>query len=662
MSDTLILPRIANGIYPERVEKKTTALDRFFQNIFDHLNHPHISRVHFNRVCRRIQHLTTSYTTLDDDQLNEAIRLLRRDLTSNGLRSDLVAHAFAIIREIAGRTLGMRHHICQLHGAWVMLNGMIAEMQTGEGKTLTATLAAGTAALAGVPVHVITVNDYLTERDAESMLPVYQRLGLSVGVVIAGMSRDAKRQAYACDITYCTNKELVFDYLKDRITLGNHKSELRLAMEKLYGSSSRAQRLLLRGLCYAIVDEADSVLVDEARTPLIISGQAENMDEANMIHQALSLTDELVHGIHFRIHDTERRVELTESGKQTLPELTHELGGLWHGTIRREELMTQALTARYLFNRDEHYIVEEGKVVIIDEYTGRSMPDRSWSRGIHQLIEAKEGCELTMQREPLARISYQRFFRRYLHLSGMTGTAKEVKRELQSVYRLKAVSIAPHKKVQRRYKGDRVYLTQDEKWRELVKCVKQHHQQGRPVLIGTRTLAISEIVSVELNKAGLPHRLLNARQDADENHIIAEAGTKGRITIATNMAGRGTDIHINDAINKAGGLHVILTERHDARRIDRQLIGRCARQGNHGSYQAILSWEDAIMDLQRKSILAKIIKSKHMVSTRVGQWLARRMLNKGQRAIENTHFKMRVELLKADRQLGDLLSFSGYLE
>jgi len=476
------------------------------------------------------------------------------------------------------------------------------------------------------------------------------------------MEAGSRRRAYACDITYCTNKELVFDYLKDRITLGNRSGELRLAVERLYGGNARARRLLLRGLRYAIVDEADSILIDEARTPLIISGPAQGGDEVNMIHQALTLSAGLTENLHYKLLAAEHRITLTDAGKAHLREAAPALGGLWNATIHREELITQALTARRVFHRDEHYLVENGKVVIIDEYTGRTMPDRSWNRGLHQLIEAKEGCDLTLQRDPLARISYQRFFRRYLHLSGMTGTASEVRRELRSVYKLRVARVPTHRRVSRRVLPDRIYPDMDTKWQALTRHVAQLAKDGRPVLIGTRTLAASEQLSERLRRAGLAHSVLNARQDAEEATIIARAGERGRITIATNMAGRGTDIHLAKGIDALGGLHVILTERHDARRIDRQLIGRCARQGDRGSCGAVLSWEDALLEIQRKSWLAALLRRRRLLATPPGQWLSQRLLRRAQRRVERAHFKMRKELLKVDQQLGDLLSFSGYVE
>jgi preprotein translocase subunit SecA len=476
------------------------------------------------------------------------------------------------------------------------------------------------------------------------------------------MDPAARRRAYACDITYCTNKELVFDYLKDRITLENRTGELRLAVERLYGGNARTDRLLLRGLRYAIVDEADSVLIDEARTPLIISGPAQGKDEAQMIQQALALSADLQEKVHFTRMATERRITLTDEGKAHLRDLASSLGGLWNASIHREELITQALTACLLFHRDEHYLVRDGKVVIIDEYTGRTMPDRSWNRGLHQLIEAKEGCELSLQREPLARISYQKFFRRYLHLSGMTGTGWEVRRELRDVYKLRVVRVPTHRRVLRKVYPDRIYPDTDSKWLALTQEVARLAREERPVLIGTRTLAASEQLSACLHQAGLAHNVLNARQDAEEAGIIAHAGEPGRITVATNMAGRGTDIRLGEGVDALGGLHVILTERHDARRIDRQLAGRCARQGDRGSSIALLCWDDGLMELLQRSWLAGLVRQRRLLSTPLGQRLSRLMLRQAQRHVEHAHFRMRKELMKLDEQLGDLLSFSGYLE
>jgi preprotein translocase subunit SecA len=582
-------------------------------------------------------------------------KLLRRD----GFEPPLVARAFALVSRAAELTKNMRPFDVQLLGGYVLLQGMVAEMETGEGKTLTATLPACTAALAGVPVHVITVNDYLVTRDAALMKPVYAALGLSVGVVTEEQQPPERQAAYACNVTYGTNKTVVFDYLRDRIVLGSRNSPLRLQLEKLSGSRSTVHKLLLRGLSFAIVDEADSVLVDEARTPLIISAPAGSGDEERVALQGIELAKQLKEDEDFLLDIGERKIVLTETGQRRLERLCAELGGVWAGLMRREELATQALSALRLFTRDEHYLVREGKIQIIDEYTGRIMADRSWERGLHQLVEAKEGCKITAQKEPLARISYQRFFRRYLLLAGMTGTAEEVRGELGYVYGLTAVRVPTNRPGRRAAVPEQVFATEDEKWQAIGRRVREVHDSGCPVLLGTRSVAASERASTILNGLGLEHRVLNAKQDQEEADIVAAAGARGRITIATNMAGRGTDIKLAPEVAGLGGLHVILSERHDSERIDRQLAGRCARQGDPGVFEPMLSVDDAIMSGMgpaMRSVLKRTMASLPPAkAARLGS-LAIRM---AQRSAERAHSRIRKALLKMDQQVGKLLAFSG---
>jgi preprotein translocase subunit SecA len=569
----------------------------------------------------------------------------------------VVAQSFALVREVAGRTLGMRHFDVQLKGGWILLNGMVAEMETGEGKTLTATLAASTAALAGLPVHVITVNDYLTARDAELMGPVYRMLGLSVGVVVNGKEPAARRAAYACDITYCTNKELTFDYLRDRTAVGTQVNRIQLSIERLGGTQSRASRLVLRGLFFAIVDEADSVLCDEARTPLILSARADQAPERSMYETALTVAARLKSPSDFAVEGGERHVALTPEAKQKLAAWADALPGVFRGTRRREELITQALVATHVFSRDTHYLVRDEKVQIIDEYTGRILPDRSWEQGLHQMVEAKEGCPLTGQQTSIARMTYQRFFRRYLRLSGMTGTAQEIAPELWSVYRLPVVRVPTNRPVQRRDLGEQVCATPAEKWRATVARVREVTAAGRPVLVGTRSVGASDELSRLLTEAGLEHQLLNARQDKQEADIVAQAGQQGRVTVATNMAGRGTDIRLGRGVEALGGLHVIATELHESRRIDRQLFGRCARQGDAGSFEAILSVED---DLSRVYLLPPLRALARRLAAGGGSpALLRRLVRIAQARAERSHAAIRRDLLKIDEQVGDLLAFSG---
>ena len=414
----------------------------------------------------------------------------------------------------------------------------------------------------------------------------------------------------------------------------------------------------MRGLHFAIVDEADSVLIDEARTPLIISGDPQPIDDRRWAKEALDLAHGLEIGKHYRVFMDERRIELTALGIERIAELGRQLGGLWQSRIRREESARQALSAVHLFSSSIQYIVREGKVEIVDEYTGRIMPDRSWNEGLHQLIEAKEGCEVTQRKSPLARISYQRFFRRYHRLAGMTGTAREVRGELWAVYRLAVITVPTNRPVQRRDWPPLVCASSENKLERIVDRVASLRKQGRPVLIGTRSVAASEALSERLGGAGLAHVVLNAAQDQHEAAIIADAGKPGRITVATNMAGRGVDIQLGEGVAELGGLHVILTERHEAGRIDRQLIGRCGRQGEPGTTETILSFDDPLLDVlgwrRRRSWLR-----------RLGPWSrrgARMVFRHAQRRAERVHSRMRRRLLTADQRLGTMLAFSGEME
>ncbi|MES2533127.1 MAG: prepilin peptidase, partial [Pseudomonadota bacterium] len=606
-----------DDVYPERPELRgDLLLDRLGDAVVGRLGRSLRARPSRVRaIVRQVKPHAVPLHALDADGLREEARELTRQLRREGMQDVLVARAFALVRETADRILGMRHFDTQLIGGWVLLQGMVAEMETGEGKTLTATLPACTAALAGQPVHVITVNDYLVERDHALMQPVYAALGISSAAVTSEMTHAQRQLAYACDVVYCTNKTVVFDYLRDRIVLGAQADSLHLKLEKIYGGDggdggkpTRVSRLLLRGLSFAIVDEADSVLADEAGTPLIISAEVSSPGEAQLAAQAIALAGQLVEGEHFGVLAGERRIEMREAGHQRAIDLSDSLGGAWAITLRREELVSQALTALHLFARDEQYLVRDGKIQVIDEFTGRVMADRSWGQGLHQLIEVKEGCDVTPRREPLARISYQRFFRRYRLLSGMSGTASEVAGELGSIYGLAVVKVPTNRPSRRRTLADRVFQTDAQKWDAVMARVLEHHARGAPVLVGTRSVVSSETLGALLAVRGIDHQVLNAKQDGAEAEVVAGAGQRGRITIATNMAGRGTDIKISPDTVALGGLHVILTERHEAGRIDRQIAGRCARQGDPGHVEAILSLQDALVAPHAQGLQAVAVR------------------------------------------------------
>ncbi len=648
---TTAITGFLGGGYPERDDKPQSKLERavtaaqFFSGRFS------TKQSNLRPIIAAVNACSEEIEGLDDAQLLARAAALRPRLRQAGVADiELVAQAFAMTRVASARTSGKRHFDVQLLGAWAMLNGMLAEMETGEGKSLTATLVAAAAGLAGQAVHVITVNDYLSERDAETMAPLYEKLGLSVGFVRQGMDPASRKAAYRCDITYCSNKEIAFDYLRDRLALGGKPRPIATKLSQLENEGTD-QPLLLRGLQFAIVDEADSVLVDEARTPLILSAEAKQGSEITVHHEALELARQLGDG-EFRM--TDDGIVITDAGNDRLAELTQEMKGVWAGPRRREQLVRQALAALYRFERDKHYLVRDDKVVIIDEYTGRLMPDRSWEQGLHQLIEIKEGCEVTGRRDTLARISYQRFFRRYVHLCGMTGTASEVASELWNVYGLRVAAIPTNEPVRRSYYPFRYFGRAEDKWKAVVESIEKHHSLGRPVLIGTRSVQASEHLAALLDAEGLPYSLLNARQDKHEAEIVALAGEPGRITVATNMAGRGTDIQLAAGVGEMGGLHVIATEMHDSGRIDRQLFGRCGRQGDKGSCEAILAVEDDLVTLQLGRPARPLCNYGVLP-----YWLGRSVFSIAQSRAERIHSRMRRDLLDMDEYLGNMLAFSG---
>jgi preprotein translocase subunit SecA len=572
-----------------------------------------------------------------------------------GITPASAARAFAVVRVLAERHLGMTPYDVQLMAAWSMLQGRMAELATGEGKTLAASLAAATAALAGRMVHVVTVNDYLAERDHGLLSPLYHALGLTTGLVVHGQTQDERRAAYACDIVYASNKELVFDYLRDQMRRRTIPTALHGRVARLDGRHGDQDALVMRGLDFAIVDEADSVLIDEARTPLIISETATGAVPDNVCVEALDLVAGLTENTHYTIDRSERRIDLTPAGRLRIEALSKALGEQWGSTLVRSELVVKALTARLLFERDVHYLVRDGKVCIIDEYTGRVMQDRFWNDGLHQMIEAKENCPASSERVSVARITYQRFFTRYQHLCGMSGTLAEVTRELRAVYGVGVARIPTHHRCRRDIEKTLIVPTADEKWRTIAGLAATQAATGRPVLIGTRSVAASERASRLLRDHGVPHSLLNAAQDAAEAAIVAGAGAPGCVTIATNMAGRGTDIRLAPGVSEKGGLAVILSDRHDAARIDRQLAGRGARQGDNGSFTQVLSLEDALMDPLRTSTLGRLLLtaagSHRIIACALFAWMQKRA--------ERRHRAIRRELMRFETRLQGSLSFAG---
>jgi len=662
-ANTLYRPGVVNGRYPQKTETPHIWLEEKVMRLSENVAHWFNTRKYTTKhIVALVNQYDTGLERESDSDLDQRIVELRHELIRYGLKDALVAQAFALIREISSRTLGKRHFDVQILGGWIMINGMVAEMETGQGKTLTSTLASCTAALAGIPVHVITSNDYLAERDAEILEPLYQRLGVSVAAVIDGMENDERQAGYACDIVHTTNKQITFDYLRDRMEIGDDVGPMSFQFRQIQSEQSGSATLLLRGLCFAIVDEADSVLIDEARTPLIISQVNQNEEQEQTYKHALRLADCLEEKQDFVLNNRERDIELTEQGEARLAELTEGFSGIWAGRRHRHALVKQALSAIHFFHRDKQYIVNDGKVQIIDEHTGRVMADRSWEQGLHQLIETREDCEITGEREALARISYQRFFRRYLRVAGMSGTVNEVAGEMTAVYGLRVIRVPTHQPSQRKMLPEQLFASSEQKWQALLHKVRVLKNTGRPILIGTCTVSESEYLSDLLTQRGLEHCVLNARQDKDEADIIAQAGQRGSITVATNMAGRGTDIQLGPGVSELGGLHVIATERNSSRRVDRQLYGRCARQGDPGSTEAFLSIEDRSVAVYYSPAMLQLLVSGLRNGQPIPEWLGNIISSLPQKRIERQHRRIRSQMLKMDEQLAKTLAFTGRLE
>ena len=566
------------------LDAQANAFIGYFKN-----RRPVLSRL--KAQAARVEKLEPEVRQLDSSQFQAQVAELRSLARVNRLKGEALDKAFAVIREAAFRAVGMRPFPVQIMGAMAMCEGQIAEMATGEGKTLTAALAASLWAWAGRPVHVITVNDYLVQRDAEEMGPIYRMLGFNVGHVVHETTPQERIDHYRRGVVYCTSKELVADFLRDQIQLGNRRTSTQTALGMIMGGGV-VDRLMVPGLFRAIVDEADSLLIDEAVTPLIISNSPEDEPNASFYRAAHALALKLEYNRDFTIDRTVRQVDLTARGQDRLEQLCAG-ENFWKGQRSREELVTQALTGQHCFVRDEQYLVgEDGKVQIIDEFTGRVMADRSWRHGLHQAIEIKENVTVTADKENLARLSFQRFFRQYPIMGGMTGTAWEASPELWQIYQRPVVPIPTNRPCIRKQLPLQMFDTADEKYAAVVKRVAEIHATQAPVLIGTRSVLASEEVSRRLSAQNLPHRVLNASQTAAEAEIVAQAGQKGQITVATNMAGRGTDIKLSKGVADLGGLHVISTEPHGSFRVDRQLFGRAARQGDPGCAQLFACAED----------------------------------------------------------------------
>ncbi|MCD6318318.1 preprotein translocase subunit SecA [Candidatus Aerophobetes bacterium] len=579
-------------------------------------------------LVNKINSLEKKISKLSDKALKSKTDEFKARLNTGESLDDILPEAFAVVREAAKRTVGLRHHDVQLIGGIVLHQGKIAEMANGEGKTLVATLAAYLNALGGKGVHVVTVNDYLARRDREWMGPVYEFLGLSLGVIQNGMNSPERQKAYQCDITYGTNNEFGFDYLRDNMALSKEDQ-------------------VQRGHHYAIVDEVDSILIDEARTPLIISGPAERSTE--LYYHIDKLVRRLRKERDYEIDEKDQTVALTEEGVAKAEKMLG-VSNLYQDTqMELVHHINQAIRAHELYERDRDYLIKDGEVVIIDEFTGRLMPGRRWSDGLHQAIEAKEGVIIKNENQTLATITLQNYFRMYDKLAGMTGTAATEAEEFMKIYNLEVVTIPTNKPVIREDLPDRIYQTEKAKFNAVVEEVEKLYRIGRPVLVGTRSVEKSEQLSRKLREKGIPHTVLNAKYHEKEAQIVAQAGQKRAVTIATNMAGRGTDIKLGEGVAELGGLFVIGTERHESRRIDNQLRGRAGRQGAPGADQFYVSLKDELMRIFGSERIASVMERLKVPEDQPIEhpWITK-AIERAQQRVERRNFDIRKQLLEYD--------------
>ena len=636
----------------------------------------------YRKSVAKINALESEMQALSDESLQAKTAEFKQRLADGQTLDDILVEAFAVCREASRRVLGMRHFDVQLIGGMVLHDGKIAEMRTGEGKTLVATLAVYLNALSGKGVHVVTVNDYLASRDAGIMAPLYNFLGLTVGVIVADMQPFDRQNAYGADITYGTNNEFGFDYLRDNMVTDQYDK-------------------VQRELNFAVVDEVDSILIDEARTPLIISGQADDNVQLYQIMDAIPaqlVRQETEEGEgDYWVDEKAHQVILSEAGHEHAEQILTQMGLLQENdslysaaNIALMHHLMAALRAHSLFHKDQHYVIQDGEIVIVDEFTGRLMSGRRWSEGLHQAVEAKEGVEIKRENQTLASITFQNYFRLYTKLSGMTGTADTEAFEFQSIYNLETVIIPTNRPVQRKDFNDQIFRSAEEKFEAVVKDIQECHTRGQPVLVGTTSIENSELVSKLLHQAGLPHNVLNAKEHEREALIVAQAGKVGAITVATNMAGRGTDIVLggslkyqidairadetlsdeekqaqisalengwqaeHDRVVAAGGLHIVGTERHESRRIDNQLRGRAGRQGDPGSSRFYLSFEDPLLRLfalDRAAAILNRLAPERGVAIEHG--LLTRQIEGAQRKVEGRNFDMRKQVLEYDDVAND---------
>ncbi|MCM8536988.1 MAG: DEAD/DEAH box helicase [Lentisphaeraceae bacterium] len=639
--------------YIERLNSKPTlkGLDAFFNKLCGVLDNQLPRRDIFLHRARKVIKKSAQFSELSEAELNEKILHWKAVVARGKLNQKNIISAMAVISEASYRSMKMRPYKVQLAAALSMQSGCIAEMATGEGKSLTAALAAVLTAWKGRGCHVMTSNSYLATRDAEEFTPLFEYCDVRVASLSEDTQGDDRRQAYRSDITYCTNKDVAADFLRDQISMGSKQTSGRVLLSMMTQETKVAEPIL-RGLEFAIVDEADSVMIDDGVTPLLISTESGDATDAQIYLEARKVSLALKKEHYKTVEGV--AVELSDSGRGEIDKLTKHMGGPWRYKRRREELISQALKAEHLFHNDKQYIIDEGKVVIVDQATGRTMPDRTWRDGMHQAVEAKEELEISPAKDTCARISFQKFFGLYRSLSGMTGTASEAASEFYSYYHLPVVKIPTHRRCKRKFLAPHISRTEESKLNRIVKEVAKWHERKRPILVGTASIKESELISEKLKASGIEHQILNAKNHKEESEIVKTAGQEGKVTVATSMAGRGTDIKLSDGACKVGGLFVITTQLYHSKRVDRQLYGRCSRQGDPGAVKCFFSLDDDLL-MQNMPYLRYVLLSLFFIPSyfyfpifKMAQYLA---VSKSR--------KQRKAVLKNDDWLDDILGFTG---
>ena len=652
----MIFSKAYNKRNIDKEHQPTEGFDAFIYGIIGRVKSLYPYKISLRREAQEIYRLSLIFKDLDEYEFDAKLKEAKSNSRLGKIytQKELLYEALALICEASYRVLKIRPYSVQIMGALALFNNFIIQMHTGEGKTITAVLCGVLYGWLGKPCHVVTSNDYLAKRDAENMRELYERCSLSVGYILPDMKDDERRENYRYDIVYSTSNDILADFLRDQMARDDAIDYDKFLINQIRKDSDDKQ--VMQGIYSVIIDEADSVLADEATTPLIIAVPKENRPLKEAILSAKIVAMKLQKGEHYTTNDTHKEIYFTDDGEESIDDLVSNLPPIWQSRNRREYLLRQAIIAKEFYKNGTSYVVVDEKIVIVDEKTGRLMPSRSWGGGLHQAVEAKEEIELTDPTETHIKMSFQRFFRLYKNISGMSGTLQNLEGELWHIYQLLTLKIP--KRVQKGYQifPEKIFLTKDEKWIAVLEEIESMHQSKRPILVGTRSITDSEILSKELSRIGIEHTVLHALHHEEEAEIISHSGRLNSVIVATNIAGRGTDISLSKASIELGGLHVIATERHESKRVDMQLFGRSARQGQAGSVQAILSLEDEIIVQKCPKFLAKQLS--HIVHTSIGKRISIFVYIAIQSITDRKASKMRRKILANDFDMSRRLSFS----